>query len=129
MRYASVGCVVSTFISRGGVCVQTGVRASTSPSQDIVRLLLRAGASPHLIKRKTGFTALFWAAEKGFAEVCTLLLAAGARADLRTAARGETPAELARKKGFEEVARQLEAAAAVAAVPTATGQSYVGMCE
>jgi ankyrin repeat protein len=83
--------------------------AAAGRHQDVVALLLEAGANPDL-RQSHGWTALHSAAHNGDADTVELLLARGARRDVRNDG-GVTPAELARQDGHAGIAERLDQAA------------------
>ena len=78
-----------------------------SPSQELIELLLDAGADVNAPTAR-GNTPLHIAAFKGYTGIVTLLLARGADRTARNAA-GQTPEALARQFKKEETARALQA--------------------
>jgi ankyrin repeat protein len=82
--------------------------ASALPNEDIVGLLIKAGADVNAVNRKTGITPLHRAVASG-PEMITLLLKSGAKAGLPDK-NGDTPLDLAEKLENEDSIRLLREA-------------------
>jgi ankyrin repeat protein len=97
--------------------------AAMQGDQDLVQMLLAAGANVRATTRLGGYTALHLASQGGHSQVAAALLAAGANPNLATAT-GATAAMLAAKAGSAEtVTRLIEVGADVNAKDTTYGQT------
>ena len=84
--------------------------AASRGDQEIVRILLEAGADPNA-RQEGGFVPLHSAAQNGNLPVAELLLRHGAKADARND-KGITPAEVAEEAKHGELAARLRGAKA-----------------
>jgi|GEM_PF-2447636 ankyrin repeat protein len=82
--------------------------AAALPNEDIVRLLIKAGANVNAVNRKTGFTPLHRAVTSG-PEMITLLLKSGAKPGVPDK-NGDTPLDFAEKLKDEDSIRLLREA-------------------
>ncbi|CAE7800229.1 Ank3 [Symbiodinium sp. CCMP2592] len=89
---------------------QPAWKASTEGHDDIVQMLLKAGADKNWANSQ-GETLLWSAAKKGFTRVAQVLLQAGADHDLASA-NGQSPLCLAAARGFVSIVRLLLASKA-----------------
>ncbi|MEO8680360.1 MAG: ankyrin repeat domain-containing protein, partial [Vicinamibacterales bacterium] len=97
--------------------------AAMQGDQDLVQMLLSAGANVRATTRLGGYTALHLATQGGHAQVAAALLTAGSNPNLATST-GATPTMLAAKAGSADtVTRLIEVGADVNAKDTIYGQT------